>query len=653
MPKPKILLADNVASFSNTCAEYLELFGYQVQKVFTPEDCLQVLEEGLVHLAVLDLRLRDDTDEKDISGLTLAKRSNPLIPKIILTSFPSWEIVREARRRGRHESPPAVSFVSKLEGLEVLLEYIRDAFEQHVRINWDLEIDWRERDRFSLVRLIEPGLDDERLPQRADQVEDLFRRLFRPMDQIKIGELLWRRQGRLALKVFAFAKDRMPESSLVVCGHNEELKDEANRFRDHAPKSHKANSATLYSTAETIHFAANAYALGECDLENARPLHELYRTDTKAFTSTINTLYEQTLAEWSQEKRKLEESRTLDELYRSRLNLAPPQIDQPALAAKIRTLVPQLSTIGLRTEMRDDELTLHFNGESFSYFDPTPFVYQTTAIGQPVLLVNTPGALSGDNILIGRNDQVWLTDFAEAGLAPLLWNYVTLEAAIRFDWMETNHPRRLHELEECLIENDFTRFEPRDFEAPLQKPLRAIQQIRLIAQRKEAQDWVPYHLGIFLHAAGRLAQAALKPNMNDRELSRLGHLLLSMAMIARFVLQEQSLLTRLPGSGEFGIRLDEKNYEAWVDGLRVRLTEQEFNLLSFLHSRANQLCALREIVEQVLGYKYDEGQEANVHTAINRLRKKIQPYPQSRRYIRNERGRGYRLILDPPTSSKR
>src|SRR5262245_48079331 len=108
MPKPKILLADNVASSIDAYAEYLELFGYNVQKVFTPEDCLRALREGLAHLAILDLRMRDDSDEKDISGLTVAKQSSPHIPKIILTAHPTWEMTRESLVLVDHEFPPAV-----------------------------------------------------------------------------------------------------------------------------------------------------------------------------------------------------------------------------------------------------------------------------------------------------------------------------------------------------------------------------------------------------------------------------------------------------------------------------------------------------------------------------------------------------------------
>lgn len=650
MPKPKILLADNVASSIDAYAEYLEMFGYQVQKVFTPEDCLQALREGQAHLAILDLRMRDDTDEKDISGLTLAKQSNPQIPKIILTAYPTWEMTRESLVLVEHELPPAVGFVSKLEGVEALLKHVQRAFDKYVRINWDLEIDWRPGDRFWLVTAIgsngESETENHRLPQRADELEDLFRRLFREYDQIRIGEVLWRRPGRIAMEVFAFAKNRMPESMLVVCGRNAEVKDEARRYRNHAPKSSSSGGATLHLSAETTHFAANAYAVGSFDLDSVRTLNDLYRADAKAYAAAVATLYEQTLADWAQEKRKLEEAHTLDDLYRAGLDLTPAQISQSALTAKIQALVRRLPTIGLRAESRDGELTLHFNDSSVVLPDPAPFVFKMKTAGGPVVLINSPGALSGDSVLIDRDGRVLLTDFAAAGPSPLLWNYVALEAAIRFDWVESSNLRWLRDLEQCLIEEDFTRFDPRDFEAPLQKTLRAIQQIRLIGYGVAAQDLGPYHLGVFYHAASRLAHTPLTPQTTNAELARLAHLLISTAMTARLISSERPSGAKPLAPEEVGIYLDADNYEARVDGVTVRLTEQEFKLLDFLYIRANQICASREIIEQVLEYRYDEKLEANVHTAINRLRKKIEPHPHSRRYIRNERGRGYRLVLD-------
>ena len=68
-----ILMADNDSDFLNVRAEYLEQNGYRVLRAATPEQARRLLSEEHLHLAVLDVRLVDDDDEKDASGLLLAE----------------------------------------------------------------------------------------------------------------------------------------------------------------------------------------------------------------------------------------------------------------------------------------------------------------------------------------------------------------------------------------------------------------------------------------------------------------------------------------------------------------------------------------------------------------------------------------------------
>ena len=70
-----------------------------------------------VDLAILDIRLRDDDDEKDTSGLKVAREAKSLIPKIVLTGYPTPELAREALTAVYGE-PLAVGFVGKAEGPE-------------------------------------------------------------------------------------------------------------------------------------------------------------------------------------------------------------------------------------------------------------------------------------------------------------------------------------------------------------------------------------------------------------------------------------------------------------------------------------------------------------------------------------------------------
>jgi len=124
-----ILFADNDPDFLRTRREFLEQEGYRVIPALTPTEARRVLERGGVDLAVLDIRLENDDDEKDISGLILAREVALSVPKIILTGFPSYEYVRQALRPQLEGLPTIVDFVAKQEGPEAILRAIRKALE--------------------------------------------------------------------------------------------------------------------------------------------------------------------------------------------------------------------------------------------------------------------------------------------------------------------------------------------------------------------------------------------------------------------------------------------------------------------------------------------------------------------------------------------
>ena len=263
MSKPqRILLADNKPSYSETCAEYLQLRGYQVDHVASPEECERAVETDTPHLLILDLRMRDDTDEKDVSGLTLAKKLHPRLPKIILTAFPTWEMTREALTITEQGLPAATAFVSKLEGLPVLHQYVQRAFAEHVRLNWDLTIDWGAQSPRDLTQQIEPELAEADLPQRIDELEDLLRRLFLHATQLKMDQVLWQRSGRAALQVNVSASGKLTEPVLVICGRHDLVWVEVELYQRQAPKTPQTGVLKQQSeSAETIHYAATAFAL--------------------------------------------------------------------------------------------------------------------------------------------------------------------------------------------------------------------------------------------------------------------------------------------------------------------------------------------------------------------------------------------------------
>ncbi|MGA9349745.1 MAG: TIR domain-containing protein [Anaerolineae bacterium] len=121
MAKGTILFADNDLHFLKTRAEFLEQEGYLVVPATNVTEARRKLEIGGIDLAIIDIRLEDDDDEKDTSGLVLARDVARSVPKIILTGFPSYEYVREALRPQLDGLSAAVDFVTKQEGPEAML----------------------------------------------------------------------------------------------------------------------------------------------------------------------------------------------------------------------------------------------------------------------------------------------------------------------------------------------------------------------------------------------------------------------------------------------------------------------------------------------------------------------------------------------------
>jgi len=97
--RKRILLADNIGEYRRSVIGFLELEGYAVTEAGTPEEAQEKLELEEFDLALVDIRMRDDKDTLDMSGLAVAKfASERGIPCIIVTAFPTVELARAALR---------------------------------------------------------------------------------------------------------------------------------------------------------------------------------------------------------------------------------------------------------------------------------------------------------------------------------------------------------------------------------------------------------------------------------------------------------------------------------------------------------------------------------------------------------------------------
>jgi CheY-like chemotaxis protein len=118
----RIAIVDNSKLTISSLRACLTERGHDVRSAMSADEARALAHTETMDAWIVDIRLRDNTDDKDFSGLRLAKELNSRAPKIILTNYPSWQTVREALGSDNGRAPAAVSFVSKKEGLDALLQ---------------------------------------------------------------------------------------------------------------------------------------------------------------------------------------------------------------------------------------------------------------------------------------------------------------------------------------------------------------------------------------------------------------------------------------------------------------------------------------------------------------------------------------------------
>jgi 6-phosphofructokinase 1 len=122
--KPRILIVDDNAGVRNSLAALLERVGYTPIIAANAADAKARLDEQIVHLALIDVRLVNDEDPNDRTGLELCEKIDSCVPKIILTGNKDWEVVRDALAPVHGNAPLARAFFHKTEKPQTLLAEI-------------------------------------------------------------------------------------------------------------------------------------------------------------------------------------------------------------------------------------------------------------------------------------------------------------------------------------------------------------------------------------------------------------------------------------------------------------------------------------------------------------------------------------------------
>jgi len=130
MAQFRILIVENDDIYRAALAARLRDEGYAVREARSPAEAREILESELIHLASVDIRLLNDDDRNDDSGLALCRELDATVAKIIVTGYPEWDLVRQALQPQNHRGHRADGFFSKAEDPEEFLKIIREVLRE-------------------------------------------------------------------------------------------------------------------------------------------------------------------------------------------------------------------------------------------------------------------------------------------------------------------------------------------------------------------------------------------------------------------------------------------------------------------------------------------------------------------------------------------
>jgi DNA-binding response OmpR family regulator len=121
----RLLLVDNNAEYRHSLRAFLKLENYQVEEAASVDEAIQYLERSHFDLLLVDLRMTDEDDGYDFSGMEVAKKARDTqTPCIVNTAYPTVYAARVALN-SRSVEPLAVDFVEKGAGPQAILGAIQ------------------------------------------------------------------------------------------------------------------------------------------------------------------------------------------------------------------------------------------------------------------------------------------------------------------------------------------------------------------------------------------------------------------------------------------------------------------------------------------------------------------------------------------------
>lgn len=123
-----VLVVDNDPDYRTVLKELLEGLGCRILEASGPDDALQIVDTRPPRAIVMDMRLQDDDDPHDTSGIKLMRALPSHIPIIVLTAYQDAQVVRDAYE-ATPNAPRPWAYLFKGEGAEAIRARVLEALQ--------------------------------------------------------------------------------------------------------------------------------------------------------------------------------------------------------------------------------------------------------------------------------------------------------------------------------------------------------------------------------------------------------------------------------------------------------------------------------------------------------------------------------------------
>lgn len=502
--KGTILLVENNPSDLLSYTDRLKIEGYEVLTASNPLEANRILATERVHLVLSDIRLINDSNKNDISGIDLCRGLDPDIPRILVTGFDKdleADLVASALRKPRGGRPIADDFIFKREigskGWNGPLRSINEVFIGKVRINFDLQmlVDGQTSAKPLASELLSrsrslraSGIDLE------VEIAELFQKLF--YEETKINIALMSAGGyseSAVVRVHGAKKDTGLEAPVVVkLGLRPNINAEEENYRKYVEPKAGFRSTRLERAAYTKNLGGIVYTLIGSSTRSIKNFKSFYEESTLSkIVEVVNNLFEQNCEHWYNDRGN-REVLDLVEIYQKQYNF-----DFEKLETKwLKDQTPQFFK----------QSTMKFTGIKGDFINPVYYLIGRKSYPVESYQCITHGDLNSGNILVDTHLQTWLIDFYSTGPGFILRDFIELETEIRLNLSDTTDIKSLFRFEISLLQScSFDNInESRSLayrQKELKKAFKIIQTIRQHAASVLSPDrnMEAYYVGLLIH----------------------------------------------------------------------------------------------------------------------------------------------------------